>query len=126
MYYTSQLHRTNDRFNQMMNDMRNTENNLIQKQSFVENNEQEYKIEVALPGVGKDDLKIDIKKDVLTITVDESCESVFVSKTFKKRYGLPKEGVSLDKISAKMEDGILTLVIPKVTVEEFTMKVTID
>jgi len=84
--------------------------------------EKEYIIEMAAPGLSKKDLKIDLNKNVLSISYEkeekneENTENYmrreFCFNSFKRSFSLP-ESVSADKISAKHEDGILKVHIPK-------------
>lgn len=73
-----------------------------------------------LPGVKKDDLDIDVREGILTLTatVEPTAESWQAVHTeypiggFARRFSL-SEKIAQDKISAAMEHGILTLVLPK-------------
>lgn len=83
-----------------------------------------YKIEVAAPGLKKEDFNIDVERNMLTI----SCEKETESKTggekdnysrreynytsFSRSLSLP-EHVDSSKITAKYNDGILVLSVPK-------------
>ena len=76
----------------------------------------------ALPGFSKEDLKIEVEGRILSISaeIDKASENHF-RKSFSKRYTLGNY-YEIDKISAKMEHGILTLSFGKTTE---TKKVTI-
>lgn len=66
-----------------------------------------WNIEVELPGLTKEDLNIEIDSNTLTIEeLDE--ENKFSALKFK----IPKDSIK-DDISAKMENGILNVSIPK-------------
>jgi HSP20 family protein len=82
----------------------------------------EFRIEVAAPGLEKNDFSIDVKNNVLFI----SCERERKEETndekimrrefsygrFSRSFSLPNT-VEVDKISAKHRDGVLNIHIPK-------------
>ncbi len=83
---------------------------------------EDFKIEVAAPGLQKDDFKIDLHNNVLTIlsekddTHEEKDESYmrreFSYTSFKRSFALP-HSVNTEKVTATHKDGILKVVIPK-------------
>jgi len=93
----------------------------IPKVDIIEN-EKAFEIQVAVPGMNKEDLKIDLKDNHLTISGErkytkEKNEKHFSSietqyGTFKRTFALP-ENVDAEKIDAKYNNGILELVVPK-------------
>ena len=80
-----------------------------------------FKLEAELPGFKKDDLKIDIENDCLTISAERHEKKDEEKPNFVKRervYGsysrsFDVSGIDVDKISAAYTDGILTLTLPK-------------
>jgi len=81
-----------------------------------------YKIEVASPGLSKEDFKIDLHNDVLTISSEkkhekEEKEGKYMRREFsycgfKRSFILP-DSTNVDKIEASHNNGILTVSIPK-------------
>ena len=81
----------------------------------------EYKIELAVPGLKKEDFKIDVDGNMLTISSEkeesnEEQQKKFTRKeysysSFTRSFTLPEE-VNQDKIEAKYEDGVLKLLLP--------------
>ena len=82
-----------------------------------------FEVEVAAPGFDKKDFHIELDNDVLTISSDKQLsdelkdgEKVsrqeFSYQSFTRSFSLP-ELVESDKISAKYENGILQINIPK-------------
>lgn len=81
-----------------------------------------YYIEVDLPGVRKEDINIDVKDNLLTISgerviEEERKEDDFYRiesqyGTFERSFSLP-EDVDAEKIEAEAKDGVLTVKIPK-------------
>ena len=85
-------------------------------------NKDDYKVSVAAPGLKKDDFKINLEGNMLTITSEkeenkEDKDARYTRKeynysSFRRSFALP-EAVNQDKIEARYEDGILNLVLPK-------------
>eukprot|EP00884_Botryococcus_braunii_P001136 jgi/Botrbrau1/11022/Bobra.101_1s0020.1 len=89
----------------------------------VKETETAFELHVDAPGLTKEDVKVALDKDgVLTIsgerqTVSEESKDNFkrverVFGTFTRRFQVP-EGVEKDKISAKVENGVLRVELPK-------------
>lgn len=90
----------------------------------------EYKLEMSVPGLCKDDLKIfiDTEDDLVVEMIkeatkeqkDDTCRYLrheFSSERFRQVMMLP-EDIHREAITAKVENGILEIVLPKVTQEE--------
>lgn len=74
-----------------------------------------YYARFELPGVKKDDLKIEVHNQLLTVTAErrETADGEGErSLTLSRAISVP-EGVNDDAIGAKLEDGILTVTLPK-------------
>ncbi|KAL9550777.1 hypothetical protein MBANPS3_004561 [Mucor bainieri] len=84
--------------------------------------DNDFKFFVELPGVAKSDIKLDIKDKLLTLsgevktTAEESEGNArFTERTlgaFSRTISL-HSNVSVDKIKAKLENGVLTITVPK-------------
>ena len=84
--------------------------------------EQDYKIELAAPGLIKEDFQINLKKDTLSVWVEkEEIESEvkkdytrkeFEYSSFARSFVLP-ESVNADSITAEYLNGILNITIGK-------------
>ena len=92
--------------------------------------EKDYKVEVAAPGMNKEDFKVNVTDDnYLVLTVEKKNESKdedkkrkylrreFSYHKFEQSLALP-EDVNKDEIKASVNDGVLTIDIPKVKVCE--------
>jgi HSP20 family protein len=92
--------------------------------------ESEYKIEVAAPGMAKEDFIVRIDdNNHLVVAMEKKVENAeekqevhylrreFSYSKFEQRMILPKN-VDKEKISAKMENGVLCVSIPKLKEEE--------
>jgi HSP20 family protein len=85
-------------------------------------NEKDFNIELAVPGMSKDDFKINIEKDALVISVDRIDAEEKEAKNFTRRefrydgfsrsFSLP-EIVNQDKIEADYKNGVLSIMLPK-------------
>ena len=83
-----------------------------------------YEVEVAAPGMQKEDFKVELDGNVLTISSEKSNQSQerederfyrreFSYQSFQRTFNLKKEVVDSDKIEARYEHGVLQLMIPK-------------
>ena len=80
-----------------------------------------YKLEAELPGFKKEDIKIDVENDCLTISAERKLENEDKQHSFVKRerfYGsysrsFDVSGINVDGIEAAYTDGVLTLTMPK-------------
>ncbi len=89
----------------------------------VKETEDYFALEMAVPGFAKDDFKVELDQDVLTVSVEkgdnkEEKNDAFVKREFRyhnfsRSFRLPENAVDGDKIAAKYENGILTLTLPK-------------
>lgn len=94
-------------------------------------NDKEYKVEVAAPGMTKEDFNIHLSEDnELVITMEKKNETKegdeknkkylrceFSYTKFQQALVLPDD-VEKDRISANVADGVLTIELPKRTPEE--------
>ena len=88
----------------------------------IQDNDNEFLIELAVPGMKKSDFKIDIENDILTISAEKRKEDEineanytrreFSYTAFNRSFTLP-ETVDSDKIEASYTDGVLGILIPK-------------
>ena len=96
----------------------------------VKETETEYVMEVAAPGIKKEYCRVGINDDGnLTVAIENKVEHKHEDKhnhylrrefsytNYEQNYTLPDD-VERDKISAKVEDGVLTVTMPKLQKEE--------
>jgi HSP20 family protein len=84
--------------------------------------ENTFRLDLAAPGLKKDDFKIALEKDVLTISADVKTETTeegakfnkkeFSYHAFSRSFNLP-DLVDHAKIEASYENGVLSVTIPK-------------
>lgn len=102
----------------------------------LQNNEKEYVIDADLPGIDKEDIKLEIKDDYLTIgfqVKDEKTEEdkkknyVHKERTYQsmeRRFYLPN--ADEEKINAKLVNGVLNIVVPKVENQSKKIEIGIE
>ncbi|TBO40457.1 Hsp20/alpha crystallin family protein [Pedobacter kyonggii] len=83
---------------------------------------EEYHIELAAPGLKKEDFKVSVERDMLTISTGHYSENNTLEKTYNRRefsysaftraFTLP-ESADVDRIQASYVDGVLKLALPK-------------
>lgn len=104
----------------------------------VKEDDKAYTMEFAAPGVKKEFCRVNINEDGnLNIAIEnkvehkeENCKHHYLRREFsyanyEQNYMLPDD-VERDKISAKVEHGILTVVLPKKSNTEMKVSKTID
>jgi HSP20 family protein len=84
--------------------------------------ENAYHVEVDLPGVKKDDINVDVKDNVVTISGERKTKKEVKEEDyykvesaygkFERSFTLP-ENVDVENIHAESQDGVLEVVIPK-------------
>lgn len=89
----------------------------------IKENADNFTVEVAAPGMKKEDFKISLDGDTLTISSEKSTQEEktderyarkeFSYQSFQRTFNLHDEVVDKDKIEAKYENGLLHLIIPK-------------
>lgn len=82
-----------------------------------------FEVEMAAPGMRKDDFKVELNGNTLTISSNKKYENEdnhdgysrkeFSYQSFQRSFTLPKDVVDEDKIGAHYENGLLRLTIPK-------------
>ncbi|ASB51145.1 heat-shock protein [Alkalitalea saponilacus] len=89
----------------------------------IKDTEEAYKVEMAAPGLSKEDFKVELNQNILTISSEKKSEEEkkegeqftrreFSYQSFSRSFTLP-DIVDADKIEARYESGVLLLSIPK-------------
>ncbi len=91
----------------------------------VKENDNEFTLEVAAPGLQKEDFNVSVDDNVLSISSEKKTETTenneqtkftrkeFSYHSFKRSFTLDEESVDAENIVAKYENGILNVQIPK-------------
>lgn len=88
----------------------------------IKDNNGDYKLEFAAPGLSKEDFDVHVENGVLTVecekrkseheTDDNFTRKEFQYTSFKRSFGLP-ENIKEEDVIANYKDGILTVSVPK-------------
>lgn len=114
-------HFFNDDMMDWANSNYSTTNTTLPRVNIKENND-EFVIEVAAPGMNRDDFKINYDNGKLSISseVNEGTQKgekytrhEFSYQSFQRTFNVSQESVDGEKINARYADGILKIVLPK-------------
>lgn len=89
----------------------------------IKESELDFEVEVAAPGFTKNDFRIELNRDLLTVSSEKEVENEtgegqkfslreFSYQSFSRSFTLPNTADG-EKIGAKYENGILKILIPK-------------
>ncbi len=100
----------------------------------IKDNDKNFEIEVAAPGLNRDDFEVTIENNILSISCEKEekteekeenyTREEFNYTAFSRSFSLP-ENVDSESVDAKYRDGVLTLTLKKKEVAEPAAK-TID
>jgi HSP20 family protein len=89
----------------------------------IKENDDEFIVTLAAPGMQKKDFNINLENDVLTISSEKTVEKTENEDNFTRReynyqsfirsFNVPKDMVDGDKIAAKYKNGELIIKVPK-------------
>jgi len=106
----------------LLNDIPVTNNSMNHPAVNIEEINDAYELEFNAPGRKKEDFKITVDKNILTVSFEKKEEQKeetkkfikreFVTKSFKRSFTLD-EKINPDDLNAKYEDGLLRLTLPK-------------
>ena len=103
----------------------------------IKENENNFDIELAAPGLNKKDFSINLEKDVLTVSSEKEVNNEsenenymrkeFGFSSFKRSFSVP-ETVNTEKIKASFKNGILNIELPKMDEAKIkqTQRITIS
>jgi HSP20 family protein len=102
----------------------------------VKESDAAYELEIAAPGLSKEDFKIDVEGQTLTISAEketkkEESKDAYTRKefnysSFKRSFNLPERTVESDKITAKYANGILLLNLPKIAPVNNNKRISVE
>ena len=87
----------------------NTHGQVTWNQSY---NDNEYSVEFIVPGLSKTDITIVVEENQLKVSHEKTEETSKYVNSFSRIFDLP-ENIDDKKISAKVEDGVLRVLLPK-------------
>ncbi len=109
-------------FDDFFNSPAASENRTWNPASDIHDNGKSYVVEMEMPGVKKEDVKIEVRNNVLSIEGTSNNEKKVDRKdyylsersygTFRRSFNL-SDAVNAESINAELKDGVLTLELPK-------------
>ena len=116
-------------FNNMLQDIL-IDQNIIERDTAtpkvnISGNEDNYQINVIMPGIDKENITLSIDNDILTIQSNydkqkdkdqNALRTEFIIKEYYRKISLPKE-TDHQSISANLKNGILEITIKKIKVK---------
>lgn len=88
----------------------------------IKETEKQYQVELAIPGMKKEDISIEMQDDLVTVSGEKKEEHEekgekfhrreFSYGSFSRSFSMP-EGVEAERIEARFDNGVLRLFIPK-------------
>jgi len=85
------------------------------RRSNVVTNEDDYRIQIAVPGLTKENIKISVDNSIIRISHEKKetdDKTFFFTTSFQKEYRLPDDAEDKN-IEGKIENGILEVIIPR-------------
>jgi HSP20 family protein len=89
----------------------------------VKETENEFVVEIAIPGIKKEDVKVELNENVLSISSelkkeenksnDKYTRKEFSYSTFKRSFTIDEDAIDADNVEAKFENGILNVHLAK-------------
>ena len=111
-----------DFFNGTVSDFMGSDYGMTIPAVNVRETEEGYFLELAVPGLTKEDFNISVEKNLLLVSSEKETSSEseegkirrkeFNYSSFRRSFHLPKS-VDKDKIEAKYDNGVLNLTLPK-------------
>ena len=100
----------------------------------IQENEKEYKIEAEVPGVKKEDIEITFNDGILSVLVKKEESEESKNKNYihrERRFAQMSRSIKLvdandDEIKAKLDEGVLTIIIPKKEEIDTTKRIMIE
>ena len=101
----------------------------------IQENEKEYQIEAELPGVKKEEINLDLSEDgrfSVSVKRDENIKEekknyIHRERRFKSmQRSVYLAGVKNDEVKAKLEDGVLKIIVPKQEKIDKTQRIAIE
>lgn len=102
----------------------------------IKETDTDYQIELAAPGLNKEDFNIEVKEGILKLSASKNSQSEektenytrkeFGFQKFERSFLLPKNSIQIDGIQANYEQGILKIKLPKQETKEAVTKVTVQ
>ena len=80
--------------------------------SNITTTEDGYKVQLSVPGLSKDDVKISLKESKITISYEKIGDEFTFIDSFKKSYNVPDD-VDEKNITGSVDNGVIEILLPK-------------
>jgi HSP20 family protein len=122
--------------NDIFADDHNVKANSVTPAVNIVENDSIFKLELAAPGLAKEDFKINVEDKILTVSAQKNVEAEnnqgdkilrreFGYSNFKRSFTLP-ENVNVEDIKAVYENGVLNVHLPKLEVKKLLQTIEIQ
>lgn len=105
-----------DQFDRYLSNGNNYVDSQIKNKYRWDETDNEYKLDIVMPGLTKKDIDLSFKDNVLSLKcnkkVTEQDQNFYGVKTEQYFRNFPK-GINAEKISAEMDRGVLKIILPK-------------
>jgi len=101
----------------------------------VSEDKENYQIDVSVPGIKKENIKVSYKDRLLTISYEQKHSNEqkeknyhkqeFQSQSFMRSFTIPKD-VNIEKISSEHKDGLLVILLPKIEMSKREESIDIE
>lgn len=96
--------------------------------------EKEYIVDAEVPGVRKEDIKIELREDILTISVEQNDQKEEKTDNYLRRErrtgsfkrSIMVQNVNNEAVTAKYDNGVLTITLPKDEVNKKDYRIDIN
>jgi len=108
--------------NELISDAGNTHSNSFFPPTNISETKDNFEVIMMVPGRNKEDFKISLEKDMLTVSFEKKKEkedegkeiikNEFSLRSFSRSFTIDEQ-INTDEINARYENGLLTLTLPK-------------
>lgn len=91
-------------------------------------NEEKYLLTIPAPGLTKENVSVNVEDDYLTVKYQKTYQPEEVKLTFsnyENKFKIPDD-VNQNDITAKVENGVITIVLPKKIVPKYKKTINVD
>lgn len=122
-----------DFFTKELNQLAQHQSTTLTPATNIKEDDNQFTLEVILPGVEKENIQLDIENNHLSIVgkIEKDAEDEhyvqkeFRAQSFERKFVLPKN-VQKESVSAMHQNGVLKVIILKETEEEIRTKINIQ
>jgi len=91
---------------------------------YINSDDKQVTIEMPMPGISKDNLKVDVQDSMLTIQATPSVKSK-AARAVKKSWYID-DTIEVSSITAKLENGLLFVTLPRFKPTKKSVEITVS